>query len=58
MSPKNSTGLSTCNTAGAVAGSENFIDRVRQMSVMAGTTLDPAAAEDIIADVTQALNRI
>lgn len=31
-------------TAGAVAGSKEFIDRVRQMSVMAGTTLDPAAA--------------
>lgn len=31
-------------TAGAVAGSKEFIDRVRQTSVMAGTTLDPAAA--------------
>jgi cystathionine beta-lyase/cystathionine gamma-synthase len=31
-------------TAGAVAGSKDFIDRVRQVSVMAGTTLDPAAA--------------
>lgn len=31
-------------TAGAVAGSKDFIDRVRQMSVMVGTTLDPAAA--------------
>ncbi len=31
-------------TAGAVAGSKDFIDRVRQMSVMIGTTLDPAAA--------------
>ena len=31
-------------TAGAVAGSKEFIDRVRQMSVMVGTTLDPAAA--------------
>jgi len=42
----------------AVAGSEDFIDRARQTSVMVGTTLDPAAAEDMIADVTQALNRI
>jgi len=31
-------------TAGAVAGSKEFIDRVRQMSVVVGTTLDPAAA--------------
>lgn len=31
-------------TAGAVAGSKKFIDRVRQTSVMVGTTLDPAAA--------------
>lgn len=31
-------------TAGAVAGSRDFIDRVRQTSVMVGTTLDPAAA--------------
>jgi cystathionine beta-lyase/cystathionine gamma-synthase len=31
-------------TAGAVAGSKEFIDRVRQTSVMIGTTLDPAAA--------------
>lgn len=31
-------------TAGAVAGSKNFIDRVRQTSVMIGATLDPAAA--------------
>ncbi len=31
-------------TAGAVAGSKSFIDRVRQTSVMVGTTLDPAAA--------------
>lgn len=31
-------------TAGAVAGSQEFIDRVRQMSVMVGATLDPAAA--------------
>jgi cystathionine beta-lyase/cystathionine gamma-synthase len=31
-------------TAGAVAGTKDFIDRVRQISVMAGTTLDPAAA--------------
>lgn len=30
--------------AGAVAGSKDFIDRVRQTSVMVGTTLDPAAA--------------
>lgn len=31
-------------TAGAVAGSKDFIDRARQTSVMVGTTLDPAAA--------------
>jgi len=31
-------------TAGAVAGRKNFIDRVRQTSVMVGATLDPAAA--------------
>lgn len=31
-------------TAGAVAGSEQFIARVRQTSVIVGTTLDPAAA--------------
>ncbi len=31
-------------TAGAVAGSKELIARVRQVSVMAGTTLDPAAA--------------
>lgn len=31
-------------TAGALAGSKEFIDRVRQTSVMVGTTLDPAAA--------------
>lgn len=31
-------------TAGAIVGSRDFIDRVRQMSVMVGTTLDPAAA--------------
>jgi methionine-gamma-lyase len=31
-------------TAGAVAGNKEFIDRVRQISVMTGTTLDPAAA--------------
>jgi methionine-gamma-lyase len=31
-------------TAGAVAGSKDFIERVRQTSVMIGTTLDPAAA--------------
>jgi cystathionine beta-lyase/cystathionine gamma-synthase len=31
-------------TAGAVAGSKQFIDRVRQVSVMIGATLDPAAA--------------
>ncbi len=31
-------------TAGAIVGSRDFINRVRQMSVMVGTTLDPAAA--------------
>lgn len=31
-------------TAGAIAGSQDFIDRVRKVSVMVGTTLDPAAA--------------
>ena len=31
-------------TAGAVAGRKDFIDRVRQTSVMIGATLDPAAA--------------
>ncbi len=31
-------------TAGALAGSKEFIDRARQASVMVGTTLDPAAA--------------
>ncbi|HLN99728.1 MAG TPA: PLP-dependent aspartate aminotransferase family protein [Pyrinomonadaceae bacterium] len=31
-------------TAGAVAGTKDFIDRVRQTSVMIGATLDPAAA--------------
>jgi methionine-gamma-lyase len=31
-------------TAGAIAGSKDFIARVRQTSVMMGTTLDPAAA--------------
>lgn len=31
-------------TAGAVAGGKEFVDRVRQVSVMTGTTLDPAAA--------------
>ena len=31
-------------TAGAVVGSKEFIDRVRQMSVLIGATLDPAAA--------------
>jgi methionine-gamma-lyase len=31
-------------TAGAIAGSKEFVDRVRQTSVMVGTTLDPAAA--------------
>ncbi|MEP6569697.1 MAG: aminotransferase class I/II-fold pyridoxal phosphate-dependent enzyme [Acidobacteriota bacterium] len=31
-------------TAGAIAGKRDFIDRVRQTSVMVGATLDPAAA--------------
>ncbi|MDQ1707038.1 MAG: methionine-gamma-lyase [Pyrinomonadaceae bacterium] len=31
-------------TAGAIAGTGDFITRVRQVSVMVGTTLDPAAA--------------
>lgn len=31
-------------TAGAVAGTKEFIDRVRQISVFIGATLDPAAA--------------
>jgi cystathionine beta-lyase/cystathionine gamma-synthase len=31
-------------TAGALAGRKEFIDRARQVSVMVGTTLDPAAA--------------
>jgi methionine-gamma-lyase len=31
-------------TAGAVAGTREFIDRVRQISVFVGATLDPAAA--------------
>jgi methionine-gamma-lyase len=31
-------------TAGAVAGTKDFIDRVRQISIMIGATLDPAAA--------------
>jgi methionine-gamma-lyase len=31
-------------TAGAVAGSKDFVDRVRQTAVMVGATLDPAAA--------------
>ena len=31
-------------TAGAVAGRRDFIDRVRQLSILIGTTLDPAAA--------------
>ena len=31
-------------TAGAVAGTKEFIDRVRQISVVVGSTLDPAAA--------------
>ena len=31
-------------TAGTLAGSKVFIDRARQVSVMVGTTLDPAAA--------------
>jgi len=50
--------LSTCNTAGGVARSEDFIDRVRQTPVMVGAMLDPAAEKDIIADITQALYRI
>ncbi len=31
-------------TAGAIAGSKEFVDRVRQVSISVGTTLDPAAA--------------
>ncbi len=31
-------------TAGAIAGSKEFVDRVRHVSVSVGTTLDPAAA--------------
>lgn len=31
-------------TAGAIAGTKQFIDRVRQVSVFLGATLDPAAA--------------
>lgn len=31
-------------TAGAVAGNKEFIGRVRQIAIMVGTTLDPAAA--------------
>jgi len=31
-------------TAGAVAGSREYIDRVRQLSILIGTTLDPGAA--------------
>ena len=31
-------------TAGAIAGSKDFVDRVRQILMMTGTTLDPAAA--------------
>ena len=31
-------------TAGAVAGSRDFIDRVRHLTVLIGTTLDPGAA--------------
>jgi cystathionine beta-lyase/cystathionine gamma-synthase len=31
-------------TAGAVAGTKTFVDRVRQMAVLVGATLDPAAA--------------
>lgn len=31
-------------TAGAIAGNKEFVDRVRKISVMVGTTLDPAAA--------------
>lgn len=31
-------------TAGAVVGTRDFVDRVRQMAVLAGATLDPAVA--------------
>jgi cystathionine beta-lyase/cystathionine gamma-synthase len=31
-------------TAGAVAGTREYIDRVRQLSILVGTTLDPGAA--------------
>jgi methionine-gamma-lyase len=31
-------------TAGAIVGKKEFVDRVRKISVMVGTTLDPAAA--------------
>jgi cystathionine beta-lyase/cystathionine gamma-synthase len=31
-------------TAGAIAGSRDFVDRVRRVSVLIGSTLDPAAA--------------
>jgi len=31
-------------TAGAIVGRKEFVDRVRQISMMTGTTLDPAAA--------------
>jgi cystathionine beta-lyase/cystathionine gamma-synthase len=31
-------------TAGAVAGTRDYIDKVRQLSVLVGTTLDPGAA--------------
>jgi cystathionine beta-lyase/cystathionine gamma-synthase len=31
-------------TAGAIAGTRDFVDRVRRMSILIGTTLDPAAA--------------
>ncbi len=31
-------------TAGAIAGKKDFVDRARRVSVMVGTTLDPAAA--------------
>jgi methionine-gamma-lyase len=31
-------------TAGAIAGTKDFVDRVRQIAMMVGTTLDPAAA--------------
>jgi len=31
-------------TAGAIAGTKEFIERARQISVLTGTTLDPAAA--------------